>query len=52
LEKIKYDENIKTSQWEIMYRNRSDKGNINLIHNNHNYTNFYYDIFLDIQLEN
>ena len=52
MEKIKYDENIKTPLCEIMYRNKSDKGNINLVHNNHNYTNFYYEIFKNIKFNN
>jgi hypothetical protein len=40
-----FDEKISTPLCEIMGRNRSDKGNINIIHSWHNYTTFYHHLF-------
>ena len=36
---------ISTSLCEIMGRNKSDKGHININYSQHNYTTFYYSIF-------
>ena len=40
-----FDETKNTPLCEIMGRNQSDKGNIDIINNWHNYTTFYYSIF-------
>jgi len=45
-----FDEKVCTPLCEIMGRNKSDKGNINIRASHHNYTTFYYSIFKDIQL--
>jgi len=47
--KIKFNEKISTPLCEIMGRNKSDKGNINIECCSHNYTTFYYSIFKDIR---
>jgi hypothetical protein len=44
-----FDEKISTPLCEIMGRNRSDKGNIDIVHSWHNYTTFYYSIFKELQ---
>lgn len=36
---------------EIMGRNKSDKGHLNIKESWHNYTTFYYSIFKDVQLK-
>jgi hypothetical protein len=46
-----FDEKIYTPLCEIMGRNKSDKGNININNSWHNYTTFYYSIFKNIQNE-
>jgi len=43
-----FDEKITTPLCEIMGRNKSDKGNININESWHNYTTFYYSIFKDL----
>jgi hypothetical protein len=43
-----FDENKPTSLCEIMGRNKSDKGDLNITESHHNYTTFYYSIFKDI----
>ena len=43
-----FDEKIATPLCEIMGRNKSDKGCLNIIDAKHNYTTFYYSIFKDI----
>ena len=40
-----FDEKQPTRLCEIMGRNKSDKGNINITTSHHNYTTFYYSIF-------
>lgn len=47
-----FDETIYTPLCEIMGRNKSDKGNINITKSWHNYTTFYYSIFKDIRNKN
>lgn len=47
-----FDETISTPLCEIMGRNKSDKGNINITKSWHNYTTFYYSIFKDIRNKN
>lgn len=43
-----FDVNKSTPLCEIMGRNKSDKGSINIRNSWHNYTTFYYNIFKDI----
>ena len=43
-----FDEKKSTPLCEIMGRNRSDKGSINITSSWHNYTTFYYSIFKDL----
>jgi hypothetical protein len=43
-----FDEKQSTPLCEIMGRNRSDKGNINITQSWHNYTTFYYSLFHNI----
>ena len=43
-----FDEQCYTPLCEIMGRNRSDKGDINITRSWHNYTTFYYSIFKDL----
>ena len=45
-----FDEKVCTPLCEIMGRNKSDKGSININTSHHNYTTFYYSIFKDRQL--
>lgn len=47
-----FDETKVTPLCEIMGRNRSDKGCINILSSWHNYTTFYHSIFKDIQFNN
>lgn len=47
-----FNENQSTPLCEIMGRNKSDKGDINIINSWHNYTTFYYSIFKDISDKN
>lgn len=44
-----FDEKQSTPLCEIMGRNHSDKGSINISQSWHNYTTFYYSIFNDIR---
>jgi SAM-dependent methyltransferase len=44
-----FDEKQSTPLCEIMGRNKSDKGSINITSSWHNYTTFYYSIFKDIR---
>lgn len=44
-----FDEKQNTPLCEIMGRNRSDKGSINIKNSWHNYTTFYYSIFKDLR---
>jgi SAM-dependent methyltransferase len=44
-----FDEKKTTPLCEIMGRNKSDKGNINITSCWHNYTTFYYSIFKDLR---
>ena len=44
-----FNEKEPTQLCEIMGRNRSDKGNLNITNSWHNYTTFYYSIFKDIK---
>lgn len=44
-----FDEKVCTPLCEIMGRNGSDKGHININKAHHNYTTFYYSIFKDLQ---
>jgi SAM-dependent methyltransferase len=44
-----FDERESTNLCEIMGRNKSDKGNKDIINSWHNYTTFYYSIFKDIR---
>jgi hypothetical protein len=46
-----FDETIATPLCEIMGRNRSDKGSINIKETWHNYTTFYYSIFKNLKNE-
>jgi SAM-dependent methyltransferase len=46
-----FDEKQSTPLCEIMGRNRSDKGSINITSSWHNYTTFYYSIFKDIRFD-
>jgi hypothetical protein len=43
-----FDETKSTPLCEIMGRNKSDKGNVDIQNSWHNYTTFYYSIFKDI----
>ena len=43
-----FDESQSTPLCEIMGRNKSDKGSINIQDSWHNYTTFYYSIFKDL----
>lgn len=43
-----FDEKQYTPLCEIMGRNQSDKGNIDIINSWHNYTTFYYSIFKNL----
>ncbi len=45
-----FNENQSTPLCEIMGRNKSDKGNVNITDCHHNYTTFYYSIFKDIKM--
>lgn len=45
---FQFDENKSTPLCEIMGRNQSDKGSIDINSSWHNYTTFYYSIFKDI----
>ena len=44
-----FDEKKGTPLCEIMGRNKSDKGSINIEHSWHNYTTFYYSIFKNLR---
>ena len=44
-----FDEQQPTPLCEVMGRNKSDKGSINITASWHNYTTFYYSIFKDIR---
>jgi SAM-dependent methyltransferase len=44
-----FDEKISTPLCEIMGKNQSDKGNINITTSWHNYTTFYYSIFKELR---
>lgn len=46
-----FDEKTYTPLCEIMGRNKSDKGHININNSWHNYTTFYYSIFKNLQNE-
>jgi hypothetical protein len=46
---IVFDETIPTPLCEIMGRNKSDKGGVNITQTWHNYTTFYYSIFKNKQ---
>jgi hypothetical protein len=46
-----FDEKKSTPLCEIIGRNKSDKGHLNITNNLHNYTTFYYSIFKNIQKE-
>jgi len=50
--KFFFDETHSTPLCEIMGRNQSDKGSINIMNSWHNYTTFYYSIFKDIRFDN
>ena len=43
-----FDETKATPLCEIMGRNNSDKGHINISNSWHNYTTFYYSLFKNI----
>lgn len=47
-----FDEKKNTTLCEIMGRNRSDKGHINISESVHNYTTFYFSIFNEIRNKN
>lgn len=47
--KYSFNEKESTPLCEIMGRNRSDKGSINIESSLHNYTTFYYSIFKDLR---
>lgn len=47
-----FDEKQNTPLCEIMGRNKSDKGNININSSWHNYTTFYYSIFKELADKN
>jgi hypothetical protein len=44
-----FDEKQSTPLCEIMGRNKSDKGHIDIINSHHNYTTFYYSIFKELR---
>lgn len=44
-----FDEKQYTPLCEIMGRNKSDKGHINITKSSHNYTTFYYSIFKELR---
>jgi len=44
-----FDETVSTPLCEIMGRNKSDKGAVDIANCHHNYTTFYYSIFKDLQ---
>jgi len=44
-----FNEKIATPLCEIMGRNRSDKGSLDITNCHHNYTTFYYSIFKNLQ---
>ena len=44
-----FDETKSTPLCEIMGRNKSDKGDININNSWHNYTTFYYSIFNELR---
>ena len=46
---LSFDEKTSTPLCEIMGKNKSDKGNLNITTAWHNYTTFYYSIFKDMQ---
>ena len=45
-----FDETKSTSLCEIMGRNKSDKGDVNITESHHNYTTFYYSIFIPVKI--
>jgi SAM-dependent methyltransferase len=47
-----FDETQSTDLCEIMGRNKSDKGDVNIKNSWHNYTTFYYSIFKDLREKN
>jgi SAM-dependent methyltransferase len=47
--KYSFNENESTPLCEIMGRNRSDKGDLNIAASWHNYTTFYYSIFKNMK---
>ncbi len=47
-----FDEKKHTPLCEIMGRNKSDKGDIDITNSWHNYTTFYYSIFKELQDKN
>lgn len=51
-DKYVFDEKIPTPLCEIMGRNKSDKGHLDITNSWHNYTTIYYNIFKDIQHDN
>lgn len=46
-----FDVNISTPLCEIMGKNKSDKGDLNIKNSWHNYTTFYYSIFKNLRLD-
>ena len=46
---LQVDVNIPTELCEIMGRNKSDKGNINIMESHHNYTTLYFDLFKNLR---
>jgi hypothetical protein len=46
-----FDEKKITPLCEIMARNQSDKGSLNIEKSHHNYTTFYYSIFKDLRMK-
>ena len=47
-----FDEKVSTPLCEIMGRNKSDKGHVNILRSHHNYTTFYHSIFKGLQSAN
>jgi len=47
-----FNEKISTPLCEIMGRNKSDKGDVNILRSHHNYTTFYHSIFNELQSAN
>ena len=45
-----FDEKISTELCEIMGKNKSDKGDIDILNSWHNYTTFYYSIFTPLDI--